>query len=140
MSDVRCQVCDVTIGLPESGGLSACPSCDTKLLPVSPAHDVTVTINWHTLRGFVIWAEFWAEQARNKSETNADMLKLVYTQARRLEQQHPELPSLTFGSDLAALRAAYPKTEVHGFDETAFEGSQASGEAERIIGSKERER
>lgn len=137
MSDLRCQVCDTTITNVEKieGPMNSCPACGTKLLPVWPEDDVTVTVNWNTLRGFVIWAEMWAQHATRKDpEQNADMLKLVYAQAKRLQAQHPERTPLTFAGEMAQLREHFPSAEVHGFDETPYEAQQAADEAERIVG------
>jgi len=83
--------------------LKACPSCGAHGVPADVADRVAVNITWHELRVLVIWAERWASSV--EGDAGADMRRIVYGIADRLQQQHFDKAGLTFASELAALRS-----------------------------------
>ena len=67
VAKIRCLECrDVfSISYIEEKGITACPTCNTKALPVDVDHDVQITINWHELRILSIWAKNWEDRFVN---------------------------------------------------------------------------
>lgn len=85
-------------------GLKACPQCGSKGLPCDDADQVTVSVNWHELRVLCVWAERWAIEKVEPS--NSGGRGTVYAIADRIRAQHPSRGSLTLSGDINELRDA----------------------------------
>jgi len=107
MSVIQCVVCNAIFEPPVR--TACCPKCETRLLPVNPADEVQVFINWNVLRCFVMWAERWASQAKDPY-----MVRMVRNQAAALSAQHPDraksLP-LTFIEEVQQLRETFGEVD-----------------------------
>src|SRR3990172_8589671 len=99
MSGVRCTRCDFETQEPVSG--SACPFCGDEGIPMDPARDLRIRVNWHELRILVMWAMNWAARADDPPSG----ARAVAAIARRLAHQKPDpsWPGLTMADDLVEL-------------------------------------
>ncbi len=129
-NETRCAVCDFEVA--STNGLKACPSCGTKLLPVRPADDVDVLINWGILRTLVMWAERWAGRCVDE---HPDMLRLVLNAAENLQAQHPDKAPLTLAAEIAKMRKHFGDVETNlPSVEPRLAAHEAVEEAERLLG------
>ena len=100
---IRCVLCDHVVD--DTTGMSKCPSCGTKSLPVDTNDDVMVKINWHELRILGIWAENWARRIEKDSQGSVGVVDAIAT---RLEKQFPEKTPVTLCREIAKLQDVFP--------------------------------
>ena len=105
----RCVICDYVVE-DDTLTLSACPRCGDTGVPCDLANDVTVRVNWHELHILVIWSEQWANAIRKGAPSSP---QVVFSIARRLEKQYPELGCLTLGGELRELKSLFGTENVH---------------------------
>src|SRR5256885_5579944 len=87
--------------------LKCCPNCQSVGSPVDLAKELTIRTSWHELRILIMWAERWASNAKDKTDSE-NMLRVVYRIADRIQQQHlDQACGLTFGSEFAELRSEF---------------------------------
>jgi hypothetical protein len=86
-------------------GLDSCPACGSTSIPCAWSNEVTITVNWHALRILVIWAENW-QRAKTQSRT-------VYSIAKRIKAQHPDLGPLTLAEELGEVAEKFPGVAVN---------------------------
>lgn len=117
----RCVRCDYETD--DTDGLTACPYCGDDGIPMDPARDTTVRVNWHELRILVMWAMNFAGTT-GKSNSEAAVAAI----ARRLAHQKPDpsWPGLTMGDDIRELAEAFPSTKVVG-------GTDPRGKGEHVV-------
>lgn len=89
----RCTTCHIEFPLATYTGV--CPRCGSNGLPMDPADDVTVKVNWHELRIMGVWAE---NHARTLSP---DAQKALMAVLHRLEAQHPKKLPLSLAGEVA---------------------------------------
>ena len=101
---VRCVRCDYETD--DADGLDRCPYCGSDGIPMSPARDANVRVNWHELRILVMWAMNWASRQADRREDSEQAVAAI---ARRLAHQKPDpaWPGLTMGDDIRELAEAF---------------------------------
>lgn len=116
----RCTTCRSEFSESELAGVSACPRCGTKGVPMSIAQDVTVRINWHELRILTIWASNWAARCAESDRPGYDSPAAVGSIIRALEKQKPDesYPPLTLLGEVQKI------AEEFGTEATMIEGSK----------------
>jgi hypothetical protein len=106
----RCVTCGGEFTEEQIQGATACPTCGDKGVPVDPANDVELRINWHELRLLTIWSDNWARENCDEGARRAHAAIL-----RRLRAQHPEKSGLTILDDAQELADGLgTNVEVHG--------------------------
>ena len=114
----RCAVCETVFAndapeMQEASMDTGCPACGSTSVPHDPAHDVTLTINWHDLRCLAIWAENYvlASKADPQWERAWEAIK------RRLRSVQPEgAAGLTLFDEIQQIRD-------EGYDVTLHDGN-----------------
>lgn len=101
-SAARCIICGFGYTEEQLEGVSQCPTCKAKSLPMDTADDVTIKTNWHELRVLVIWAEWWASRHKDEDPEMVDVVRMI---AARIGAQHPQKGPLTFSGEVEDLRA-----------------------------------
>ena len=103
---LRCVQCDHELTYAAAEGLTSCPACGTKSLPLSPKKDRTIKINTHELRILTIWASNWAGRHCDPSAQ-----KTLACIIQRLTDQLGDLP-LTMAQEFKDLQKVFPSAEV----------------------------
>jgi hypothetical protein len=103
MANLLCMACGNVAATDES--LNACPSCGDSEHPAANLADtVTITMTKHELRILTFWAENWARQCGESAMKPMGVILL------RLATQTDV--ALTFGQEIADVRAAFPDSQV----------------------------
>jgi len=97
---IRCPKCAAEFTDEQVEGKQACPTCGNAGIPHAIADDVTLRINWSELRILTIWATWWSETAHFKADDKTGSANTLKAIIRRLQDQHPEKPALTFAGEL----------------------------------------
>lgn len=106
----RCVTCNAEFTEEQIEGAEACPTCGAKGIPVDPANDVTIKINWHELRILTVWADNWAQE-----RCDEDGQRSLAAILRRLQAQHPDRTALTLAGEIQEMATALgTKVEMHG--------------------------
>lgn len=112
----RCVRCRGEFTEADIANRSACPTCGSTGVPMDPAQDVTIKINWHELRILTIWAENFAGQCDRKGEagehTEEPMLPVVYAIAKALQEQCPTFAPLTLSGEVEQIRQHFGADKV----------------------------
>jgi DNA-directed RNA polymerase subunit RPC12/RpoP len=109
--EIRCTRCRAEFTRAETSGVSACPSCGTRGLPMDVAEDVEIRINWHELRILTIWASNYAQQANLERASREALAAILHA----LALQHPKLSErspLTLFGEVEQLRRAIESGEI----------------------------
>lgn len=104
-----CTTCGARFTEEEVTGKSSCPACGSKGVPCSTERDLVVEINWHELRILGIWASNWANAMSDVGEQGKGALRGILF---RLQRQYPELPALSLGGEVRAIRQSGLVSEI----------------------------
>lgn len=110
----RCMACRSEFTSEQIKGATACPKCGSRSVPLTSKEDVSIEINWHELRILVIWAENYANSIKGRADVEGDPVQTIFGIAKRLQDQHPLLMSLTLSAEFEMVKKAYPGATVHG--------------------------
>ncbi len=114
----RCVRCNESFTAEQIQGVSACPGCGSKGVPMNPANDVIVRINVHELRILGIWAENHAVTCDNLQLDNAyheSMKETVAAITGRLRTQLSNMGCdmpLTLSAEFKQVEKAYPGAQL----------------------------
>ena len=87
---VRCPSCSSQFQEQYILDLDSCPSCNSRASPEYLDEDVTITINWSSLRLLANWASSWASSEFPKDHLANKELSLVLDKIRNYKPEHSE--------------------------------------------------
>lgn len=104
---VRCTNCRCEFTDEEIKGVTECPKCGNKGVPMNISDDVELRINIHELRILTIWASNWAEQAIADDQGTRTINGII----NALRPQLPDGTALTMNDEFKSVADSFG-TEV----------------------------
>src|SRR3972149_6815884 len=107
----RCLICNQEFTKEEIKECISCPKCGNKGLPSNLKEDVIVKINWHELHILCVWAENWARQIKDISDTQPQLT--ISCIAKRIQKQYPNKTPLTLAGEIEEVKKEFPTIETN---------------------------
>lgn len=110
MNAARCTNCYAEFSEQELATITGgCPKCGTESLPMDPAQDIMLPINWHELRVLTMWASRWCDSNKMNDHT----IEMFNSLLKRLRKHRPAGGAgLTLVEEFKELQQEHPNAEL----------------------------